>query len=281
MLRARKNRRRIDQAAVRAAAKSTAVRTMKGLAVIALLVAICAATAWGASRGKTYLYTSPTFAIEGFAFEGTRHADEEELARLSGIGLGDNIFEADLVAAEKAMSAHPWVRRLSLERDYPRTVTVRVIEHEPAALADLGGLYYVDAEGEPFKKLGPGEDGDLPILRGVSREDYLAREAEVEELFREALEALAAYREAGLEKTAPASEVKVDRVDGLILYCGKDAVAVKLGFEGYREKFGRLEQLLAELRSRGAHAEVIRLDNRTRPGWVAVQLAQGAGEGGR
>lgn len=279
MLRGRKNRRRIDQAAVRAAAKGTFVRTIKGVAVIALLVAICAATAWAASRGKTYLYTSPTFAIEAFAFEGTRHASEDELARLSGIALGDNIFQADLVAAEKAMTAHPWVRRLSLERDYPRTVTVRVIEHEPAALADLGGLYYVDDAGKPFKKLGPGEDGDLPILRGVTRDDYVAREAEVEELFREALEALASYREAGLEKTAPASEVKVDRVDGLTLFCGKDAVAVKLGFKEYREKFGRLEQLLAELRSRGAHAEVIRLDNRTRPGWVAVQLAQGAGEG--
>ena len=253
------------------------MRSLKALGVVTALVAICAAAALGASKGREYLYTSPTFAIEKFAFEGVQRAQKDELQRLSGIAEGDNLFQADLVAAEKAMSAHPWIRRLSLERDYPRTIVVRAIEHEPVALADLGALYYLDAAGKPFKKLGPGEESDFPILRGVTREEYQAREQEVEAGFREALDALAAYRAAGLEKAAPVSEVKVDRVDGLTFWAGKDAVAVKLGFGEYREKFGRLEQLYAELGKKGAHAEVIRLDNRTRPGWVAVQLAQGEG----
>jgi uncharacterized membrane protein len=44
--------------------------------------------------------------------------------------------------------------------------------------------------------------------------------------FREALDALAAYRDAGLEKVAPVSEVKVDdRVDGLTYWAGRDAVS--------------------------------------------------------
>ncbi|MBI5542548.1 MAG: FtsQ-type POTRA domain-containing protein [Deltaproteobacteria bacterium] len=278
VLKGRKNRRRIDQAAVRAAAQNVAVRTLKGLGVVALLVGICVATAFGADRGKTYLYTSPTFAIEELSFEGTRHADENELTRLSGIALGDNLFQADLLAAERAMSAHPWVRRVSVEREYPRKLVVRVIEHEPAALADLGGLYYLDAAGHPFKKLAPGEEGDWPILRGVTREEYVAHEGEIEGLFQDALGALAAYGEAGLEKVAPLSEVRVDRVDGLTFFCGPDAVAVKLGQGEWREKFTKLEQLLTELSRKGAKAEVIRLDNRTRPGWVAVQLAQGGGQ---
>lgn len=275
----RRNRRRVDQAAVRAAARGTALRAAKALGVIALLVGICGATALAGAKARGYVTTSPTFAIEKIAFEGVHHASEVELARLSGIALGDNVFQVDLVSAEKAMAAHPWVRRVSLERDYPRTIVARIIEYEPAALADLGTLYYVDEVGKPFKKLAPGEEGDWPILRGVTRDEYLAHEREIEALFREALEALAAYRDAGLEKRAPVSEVKVDRVDGLTLWCGPEAIAVKLGVREYREKFSRLEQLLAELKSRGARAEVIRLDNRTRPGWVAVQLAQSGGEG--
>jgi cell division protein FtsQ len=269
----------VDQAAVRAAAAGTAVRVGRALGIIALLVGACVGSAFVASKARVYLYTSPTFAIERFTYEGVQHASEDELTRLSGIALGDNIFQAELLAAEKAMSAHPWVRRLSLERDYPRTLVVRVIEHQPAALADLGGLYYVDDAGRPFKKLAPGEGGDLPLLRGLTREEYQGHEQEIEGLYREALDALAAYATAGLDKVAAVSEVKIDRVDGLTLYCGRDAVAVKLGTGEYREKFARLEQLLTELKSRGARAEVIRLDNRTRPGWVAVQLAQGAGEG--
>ena len=112
----------------------------------------------------------------------------------------------------------------------------------------------------------------------MTREEYLAHPAQIEPLFVEALQALAVFAASGLEKERPASEVKVDAVDGLTLYCGNEAVAVKLGFKDYREKFARLEQLFQELKSRGARAEVIRLDNRTRPGWVAVQLAQGVAE---
>lgn len=276
-MRGGRNRRRVDQAAVRAAAKGVFLRTVKAIGIVISLVAIAAGSAFLAAKGRTYLYTSPTFAIEKFAFEGLRHASQEELERLSGIALGDNLFQADLLAAEKAMTGHPWVKRLSLEREYPRTVVVRVIEHEPAALADLGGLYFVDAAGKPFKKLSAGEEGDFPILRGVTREEYGGHEAETEALFREALDAIAVYRESGLEKSTPVSEVKVDRTDGLVFYAGREAIAVKLGLKDYREKFTRLEQLLAELNRKGARAEVIRLDNRTRPGWVAVQLAQGDG----
>jgi cell division protein FtsQ len=272
-----RNRRRLNQEAVKAAALSAGLRLIKSVAIVALLVGICAATAFGTDAAREYLYTSPTFAIEKIAFEGVRHASEEELTRLSGISLGDNIFQADLLAAEKALAGHSWVRRISLERDYPRAVVVRVIEHEPVALGDLGGLYYVDEQGRPFKKLAPGEEGDLPILRGISREEYSAHEEESEALFREALSAMAAYRESGLEGRAPLSEVKVDRVDGLTLFCGKEAVAVKVGTQDYAEKLARLDQLFTELTRRGARAEVIHLDNRTRPGWVAVQLAQGAG----
>ncbi len=278
MLRARKNRRRVDQAAVRQAATSLFVRTVKGIAVIAGLVLVMAVSAYGAAWGRAWLTTSPTFAIEKLEFIGVTHANEDELARVSGIVLGDNLFQADLPAAEKAMAAHPWVRRVAVEREYPRTLVVRVIEHEPAALADLGGLYFVSAQGKAFKKLAAGEEADLPLLTGVGRDEYTAHEEETEALFREALAAVEQYRELGTEKKAALSEVRVNRLEGLTFFVGKDAMAVRVGTGEYRDKFARLEQLFAELARRGARAEVIRLDNRTRPGWVAVQLAQGGGE---
>jgi len=277
-LRGRKNRKRTDLATVRTAARGLLASAGRVLGGVLVVLAVAAAVGWGSGRGRVWLYTSPTFAVENLVFEGVRHADPSELARQSGIELGDNIFDADILAAERALAANPWVRRVSIERDYPRTVVVRVVEHEPVALADLGGLYYVDAEGRAFKKLSAGEEADLPILRGVSREEYAGAAQEFEALFREALDALDTWRSMGLEQKAPASEVRVDRVDGLTLFCGRDAVAVRLGLKDYREKFERLDRLFAELARRGSRAEVIRLDNRNRPGWVAVQLASGGGE---
>lgn len=246
--------------------------------VVAALAAVAGLAAWGSARGKEWLFSSPTFALERIGFEGTNRASQDELLRLSGLALGDNIFETDLSGAEKAMAGQPWVRAVAVERSYPRTLLVKVVEHEAAALADLGGLYYVSEEGKAFKKLAPGEDGDLPILVGVTRDEYVANEAEIERLFREALEALDVYHRAGLEQRAPVSEVRIDRVEGLTFFCGREAAAVKLGTGDYQDKFSRLDKLLTELSRRGAKAEVIRLDNRARPGWVAVQLAQGGGE---
>ena len=278
-MRGRKNRRRIDQAAVKAAAVGFAARAGR---IAAWTLGFCAMVVIGAFAGvklKEYLFTSPTFAVEKFTYEGQKRAKESELTGLAGVKLGDNIFQADVLGAERAMAQHPWVKRISIERKYPRELIVRVIEHEPVALAEMGRLYYVSEQGKVFKKLSPGEEGDLPVLSGLTRDEFVAHEEEYEGLFKEALEAIAVYREAGLEMKAALSEVKVDREEGLTFFVGKEALAVQLGFKEYGEKFKRLEKLLNELSRRGARAEVIRLDNRTRPGWVAVQLADARVEG--
>ncbi|MGI5862022.1 MAG: cell division protein FtsQ/DivIB [Myxococcales bacterium] len=275
-MRGRKNRRRVDQAAVRAAAAGFAVRAARFLGAALVLGALAVGAAWGARHLKAWLFTSPTFAIEQFAFEGLERAEEAELIRLGGIRPGDNIFEADIVLAERAMAAHPWVEHATIDRVYPRKLKVKVVEHEPAALTDLGGLYYVNRSGKAFKRLAPGESADLPILRGVGREEYSAAPEEAEALFKQALDAMALYREAGLEQRAEISEISIDRLEGLTFFLGDDAVAVRLGQGELDKKLARLGQLFDELSRRGARAEVIRLDNRTRPGWVAVQLAEGA-----
>lgn len=257
---------------MRAGAVSLLLRAGRLAGLLLLFCATAALAAFGAGKAKDFLYGSPTFAIEAIRFEGLAHASREELVRLSGLGLGENLFEADLLAAEAGMARNPWVRRISVERSYPRAVTVRVIEYQPAALADMGGLYFVDPSGKAFKKLAAGEEADLPILVGLTREEYAAFEEEVEGLFREALAALEAWRAAGLEARRAVSQVLIDRLAGLTLICGEEAVAVKVGTGHYAEKFARLDRLLGELDRRGARAEVIRLDNRTRPGWVAVRL---------
>lgn len=249
------------------------MRAFRVIAGVVAFVVVAAGAAWGVMHGKRYLTTSPRFAVERISFEGLAHASEAELLRLSGMAPGDNIFELDTSAAESGMAAHPWVQRVYVERDYPRHVVVRVREHAPAALAEMERLYFVNDQGKPFKKVSPGEEVDLPVLTGVGREAYLAEEAEVEAQFRQALDALAVYREMGLDERYPVSEVRIDRREGLTFFCGDEAIAVALGEADFREKFTRLDRLFDELHRRGARAEVIRLDNRARPGWVAVRLA--------
>ena len=56
------------------------------------------------------------------------------------------------------------------------------------------------------------------------------------------------------------------------------SVGVRLGEGETDVKLQRLSRVREELKSRGLSAEVIHLDNRARPGWVAVKLSSSASE---
>ena len=272
MARTPKNRRRLDPAEARAAALKGGVRALKVLGVLCLFALITVAATLGTRALRTWLFTSPTFAIDTIAITGLTHAAESEVLNLSRLRIGENIFEIDLEETAIAIREHPWVEDARVERSLPRGVEIEVVEHVPAALVDLGGLYYVDDAGKAFKRVSVGDRVDLPILRGVSRERYESDPDESEALFREGIALTALYARHGLDARAHLSDIEIDPDEGLTLRCGEHATAVRLGRGGYPEKLDRLMRVLDELERRGAVAEIVRLDNRERPGWVAVQL---------
>jgi len=276
MVRAR-NRKRVDTAGVRSAVWQGLVGAGRSSAGVFGFLLVVGLAAVGGKYAKAWALAHPYFGLEGVEYQGLQRATEDELTRLGGLAAGDNLLALDLDEAERAMAQHPWIRTLDIERDLPRKLRVKVTEHTAVALADLGGFYYVNEDGKPFKKLAPGEGADLPLLRGFGREEYAATPADVERGYQEALVAIGAFAQSGLEEAFPISEVHYDRVEGVTLVCGADAFEVRLGRGDYEEKYRKLGQLLTELARRGAKPGVIRLDNRTRPGWVAVQLAQGGG----
>lgn len=272
MARTPKNRRRLDPAKARAAALRGLLRALKVLGVVCLFVALTALAARGTLAAREWLFTSPTFAIESIEIRGLAHATEREIAALSRLQVGENVFEIDLEETAQAVREHPWVEDVFIRRQLPRGIEIEVVEHVPAALVDLGALYYVDDAGKAFKRVSIGDRVDLPILRGVSRETFAAEPRESEALFREGIALSALYARSGLEARARLSDIELDPVEGLTLRCGEQAMAVRLGRGDYPQKLARLARILDELDRRGAVAEIVRLDNRARPGWVAVQL---------
>ena len=82
---------------------------------------------------------------------------------------------------------------MEVTRRFPDRVSVEVAEHVPAALAVLGDLYVLDEEGEPFKRVTPGDGLDLPLVTGLDREAYVTDPAAARERLRAALEVARAY----------------------------------------------------------------------------------------
>ncbi len=189
---------------------------------------------WGGVELRRWALSSPTFLLKETTFSGLQRAAPGELLKLSGLTVGQNLWSLDVEPLERAMSAHPWVRTVEVRRHFPSSVSVEVTEHVPAALATLGDLYLLDEQGEPFKRLQPGDKVDLPLLTGLDREGYLADEAGVRERVREALAVAEAYAARQPGKRERLSEVRVTPA-GMVLVSADGAGGVAGGGGDGRE----------------------------------------------
>ena len=60
--------------------------------------------------------------------------------------LGHNLFTVTAGDVTKTLSAIPFVRAASVNRDFPQTLRVTVMEYRPAAYVLSGGAWYMVAE---------------------------------------------------------------------------------------------------------------------------------------
>ncbi|RYZ35414.1 MAG: FtsQ-type POTRA domain-containing protein [Myxococcaceae bacterium] len=269
-----KKRRHLDAAArntaVTGAVRSHGPRVAKALG----LTVATAALVWGGIELRAWAKVSPRFALESVTFTGLERASRPELLKLSGLAAGQNLWSLEPAALAKAMGQHPWVRTVEVTRRFPRGVSVEVSEHAPAALAVLGDLYVLDEEGEPFKRVTPGDGLDLPLVTGLERDAYVADADAVRARFREALDVTRAYARLLPGRSERLSEVRLENSGlALVTATGQE---VRLGAGDTEVKLQRLARVRRELSTRGLAAEIIRLDNRARPGWVAVRLSSGS-----
>jgi cell division protein FtsQ len=129
--------RRAEAERGRAAWRSVAGAAMRTLAAAAVSAALSLG-AWQAWRWAT---GSEAFTIREIRFSGLVHAQEADLLQRRGLKPGANLFRTDLGRAARALQTHPWVASAALARRLPGEVLATIVEHRPAALVQLGGLY--------------------------------------------------------------------------------------------------------------------------------------------
>jgi cell division protein FtsQ len=214
---------------------------------------------------------SKAFALKQVSVTGNERATASELARMSGVTLGHNLFHLDVEAAEEGVGAHPWVASVNVSRRFPNRLTISVVEHKPVAWVALGELYLVNSQGRPFKKATAKEDFDLPVLTGIDRAQFIGNGQGGADRIVHALSVMEAYNHLPEAKRAPLSEVRLMR-EGLVLVVG-NGEEIRLGAEDAIERLSKLSLVREGLMRQGLSSRVIHLDNRARPDWITVQLA--------
>ncbi|HEX7277554.1 MAG TPA: FtsQ-type POTRA domain-containing protein [Acidimicrobiales bacterium] len=143
-----------------------AVRREEGRRRLRLLIGIASVTGvliggWGATR-------SPLLDVDGFDVTGASQTSRDELIAASGIRFGQAMVDVDERGAVDALVALPWVASASVERRWPDSVVIQVVERDPVAAAPAeDGWALVDATGQVLALLASAPS-NLLALDGIA-----------------------------------------------------------------------------------------------------------------
>jgi cell division protein FtsQ len=220
----------------------------------------------------SWLTTSPRLAIKEIVVRTGTRAPAEEVRRLAGLAEGDNIIAFRLRPAVEAIELHPWVKRASVMRELPDRVVIEIAEREVMGLASLGSLYYVDGDGEIFKKALPGDTVDYPVFTGIGLREAVEDKAGVESRLRLGLSLLEISRDSLILPESDISEVRLEPAVGATLVRAGDGMRIIFGREDLAGKWRRMEQSLVELGAEAGKVAEMDLSFENR---VTVRLRDG------
>ena len=145
--------RRIEVRRVEGRRRLRVLLILGGFFVAALLV-------WGISR-------SPLLDVDHVRISGTVHTTPADISAASGVHNGMAMFDVDTGGAAARVRAIPWVLRVRVERHWPATVTIAVVERAPvAAVPGPTGVAVVDRTGRVLA-INPAPPVGVPVLLGL------------------------------------------------------------------------------------------------------------------
>ena len=231
-------------------------RKLLVLAKAAAVVAFVAASVFAVRAVVRHVVASPRFAVRDVRVtfdndeQTTPHVTADEVRELAGVDIGAQLLAVDADAVAKLLASHPWIASARVRRELPSVLAVAITERHAVASALLGALYLLDADGRPFKRATFDEADGLPVITGVTREQYAALRHASEAVFREAIGLVTAY---GTDPARPKlSEVHVDARTGFSLVLMDGGGQVRLGRGEVEGKLARMDRIIAALGPRGA-----------------------------
>lgn len=136
------------------------------LAASTLFFGMAVAVAWGVLWTVVRL---PMFGLQGITVIGEVEHNNAVTLRANVVGhLHGNFFTIDLAQVKQVFESVPWVRKATVEREFPNRLRVSLQEHHPVAYwGDESEARLINNHGEVFDaNLGELEEERMPHLSG-------------------------------------------------------------------------------------------------------------------
>jgi cell division protein FtsQ len=211
------------------------LKLILALSVVAAFSLICI-------LGYDCITQSNYFRAETIAVEGNRILSEDEIIRETLIKPGDNILSVNLSLVRKRLMSNGWISEAEVSRKIPSGIIVRVKEHSPLAVLNLGKEFLLNDHGKIFKERSATDPENLPLVKGLKFSDLSLNEAKRSEPFNALMTVLELGRKS--ESVLPNSsiiQINVDREIGLTVFAFNKTI--RLGYNNYPDKYERLEKV--------------------------------------
>jgi len=215
----------------------------------------------------TFLTQCDYFRAEKLVVTGTDRLSEKQVLEQAHIKKGINIISVNLSMARKRLLAHSWITEAEVGRDLPSGINIKIKEHKPIAILDLGRKFLINTSGEIFKEMAVSDPDQLPIISGLAFSDINTRDKPRSIPFNAVMNVLELGQKC--KSVLPhklIKKIQVDREMGLTIYAFDRIKEIKIGYNDYPNKYNKLKNILAHLKKRQgfSHLESIDLNNLNR-----------------
>ncbi|QTA84073.1 cell division protein FtsQ/DivIB [Desulfonema magnum] len=191
------------------------------------------------------------FKADHIVIRGIHRLSEKQVMKQAQIETGINILSVNLSKARKCLLANTWIADTEVRRELPSEIHIKITEHEPLAILDLGRKFIINVYGEIFKEWAESDPGDFPIVEGLGFSDISSPGKPRVAAFGAVMDVLQLGQQPGsIIPNRAVERIKADREMGITLYVRPDDCnfgkirTIKLGYNNYPGKYDRLEHLL-------------------------------------
>ncbi len=195
----------------------------------------------------SYRALAKVFTIQRIVVIGNRHLTGGEVIALMKIKRGYSLFKVSSNELSRRLLNSPWIKDVTIRKEPPHTLIVKMKEARPLALLKKKGeLYILSREGKVLERIGKTAPF-LPVIE-LKKED--------KRLLKEALR-LASVINRGNYFSDKKVEIIAKKPEDIVLVV--DGLLIKVGKGEYDKKLRRFVQIQGQINRRGIPVEYIDL----------------------
>ena len=218
------------------------------------------------------------FKALSFKIAGAQRLSQNQIIEAARVQKGMNVLDVNLAMARKRLLAHPWIADAEIRREIPAGLHIKIQEHSPLAIIDLGRKFLLNENGRVFKEWTDRDPANLPLVSGLALSDIRVHgktaaqpslngmdPSQLEHPQNDPFEAVMQVLRLGRQTRSILSnrnirQIKVDREIGITLVAFKQMKTILLGYYNYPLKFNMLKDILSHGKHRRSFPEFDRID---------------------